>query len=151
MNPKKDARRYAKAKMDYGKGAGIKRRHINAELEKKLQDVSYREAFEAELDRLDMDRVVKGIKAEHGARAVQVEGKKVFKNVVRAGTLAAGAYTFYVNNKEGIDRIVNGVKVRIANKINKRKYKNSTKIISMTDAEKAAAYLKSVGIEANYK
>lgn len=144
---KKDAKRFAKAKMDYGKGAGIKRRHVNAELEKKLQDASYRKAFEAELEKVNMDRVVQGVKTRHAVEGVHVNGKRVFKNVVKAGTIAAAGYTFYTNNKEGIDRIARGIKVKVQNAVNKRKYKEQIKPASMTDAEKAAAYLESVGIK----
>lgn len=144
---RKDAKRYAKAKMDYGDGAGIRRRHINAELEKKLQNESYRQAFEAELGRINMDQIIDGINAKHAVKGVQVNGKKVFKNLMRAGALAGTAYAFYSSNKEGIDRFANGVKVSIKNKINKRKYKEQIRPATMTDKEKAEAYLRSVGIK----
>ena len=148
---KRDAKRYAKAKMDYGDGAGVRRRHLSAELNKKWQDESYRESFEAELEKLDMDRIVRNLKTQHAARDARNKGKRVFRTVTGLSTAAMAGYTFYSNNKDGIDRMFNTIKVSIQNKINRRKYKNSTKIVSMTDAEKAAAYLKSVGIEAHYK
>lgn len=148
---KRDAKRWAKAKMDYGTGAGIKRRHLKAELEKKWQNEAYKKAFDSELENVNYDRIVRGVNAKNKTRNAAITGKKVAKNVVRFGTLAAGAYTFYANNREGVDRIVNGVKTKVQNAINKRKYKKSTKVVSMSDAEKAAAYLESVGIKANYK
>lgn len=143
---KKDAKRFAKAKMDYGEGAGIKRRHVNAELEKKLQNESYRQAFEAELGKLNMDRIVDGVNAKHAVKGVQINGKKVLKTVTGIGSAAAAGYAFYSNNKDGIDRLANSIKVGIQNKINKKKYKKQIKPATMTDAEKAAAYLESVGI-----
>lgn len=148
---KKDAKRWAEAKMNYGTGAGIKRRHLKAELDKKLQNDAYRAAFEDELERVNYDRIIRDVNIRNKTKNAAVNGKKVFKNVVKAGTLAAGAYAFYSSNREGIDRIANGVKVKIKNAINKRKYKKHTKVVSMSDAEKAAAYLESVGIKANYK
>ena len=147
---KKDARRYAKAKMNYGDGAGIARRHINAELEKKFDDARYAEAFEEALAELDMSEIVHEIKAKNSARDLAGGLKKSFKTVVKVGTVAAGAYGFYAANQEGIDRIVNGMKVKVQNAINKHKYKKETKIVKMSDAAKAEAYLKSVGIDWHY-
>ena len=148
---KKDAKRWAKAKINYGTGAGIKRRHLKAELDKKLQNDAYRAAFEDELERVNYDRIIRDVNIKNKTKSAAVNGKKVFKNVVKAGTLAAGAYTFYSNNKDSIDRVVNNVRVKFKNAINKRKYKKETKVVNMSDAEKAAAYLESVGIKANYK
>ena len=147
---KKDARRYAKAKMNYGEGAGIARRHINAELEKKFDDARYAEAFEEALAELDMSEIVHEIKAKNSARDLAGGLKKTFKTVAKVGTVAAGAYGFYAANQEGIDRIVNGVKIKVQNAINKHKYKKETKIVKMSDAAKAEAYLKSVGIDWHY-
>lgn len=148
---KKDAKRYAKAKMNYGDGAGIARRHLNAELEKKLADPAYAAAFEAELAKIDMEGVVREIKTKNNAKAVAGGFKKGIKTVAKVGTVAAGAYTFYAANQEGIDRIVNGVKVKVSNAINRHKYKKQIKPVSMTDAQKAEAYLKSVGIDYHYE
>lgn len=147
---KKDAMRYAKAKMNYGDGAGIARRHLNAELEKKLADPAYAAAFEEELGRINMEHVVRDIKTKNNAKAVVGGVKKSVKTVVKVGTAAAGAYAFYAANKEGIDRIVNGVKVKVSNVVNKHRYKEDTKIVKMSDAKKAEEYLKSVGIEWHY-
>lgn len=148
---KKDAKRYAKAKMNYGDGAGIARRHLNAELEKKLADPAYAAAFEAELAKIDMEGVVREIKTKNNAKAVAGGFKKGIKIVAKVGTVAAGAYTFYAANQEGIDRIVNGVKVKVSNAINRHKYKKQIKVVSMTDAQKAEEYLKSVGIDYHYE
>ena len=148
---KKDANRWAKAYMDYGTGAGTKRKHLKAELSKKMQDTAYAEAFDRELDNVEYSKVLKGIKTEHATKSVAINGKKVFRNTVRGISLAAGAYAFYTNNREGIDNAVNGIKIRIKNAVNKRKYKNNTKIVSMSDAKKAEAYLRSVGINAHYE
>lgn len=147
---KKDAKRYAKAKMNYGDGAGIARRHINAELEKKFDDAKYQAAFEEELAKLDMEQIVREIKTKNNAKDLAGGLKKSIKTVAKVGTVAAGAYTFYAANQEGIDRIVSGVKIRVQNAINKRKYKKETKIVRMTDAQKAEAYLRSVGMEWHY-
>lgn len=148
---RKDAKRYAKAKMNYGKGAGIERRHINAELEKKMHDESYKQAFDAELEKLDMESIVRDVKIRKGSQSVAINGKKVLKTVAGAGALAASGYTFYVNNKEPIDRVLNGIKVKVKNVFNKRKYKKQIEPASKDDIEKANAYLKSIGVDYIYQ
>lgn len=147
---KKDALRYAKAKMNYGDGAGIARRHINAELEKKFDDARYAAMFEEELSKIDMEQIVREVKTKNNAKDFAVGAKKTFKTLAKVGTVAAAGYAFYDNNREGINRIVIGVKIRAQNAINKWKYRKHTKIATMSDAQKAEAYLKSVGIDWHY-
>lgn len=149
---KKWAERYMKAKMDYGEGAGIKRRHINAELDKKLADPEFAEAFGRELMYVDTERIVRETKAKNRRKAFVQGGKKAIKTAARAGAVAAGGYAFYTNNRESIDRFVGNAKIRIENAINRHKYKKETeKVVNMMDVEKANAYLKSIGFDYTYK
>ena len=148
---KKDAKRYAKAKMNYGTGAGIDRRHIKAELDKKMQNQTYKQAFDAEMDKIDYEKIVRDIKVKNKAKNSALNVKRGVKNLAKAGTLAATGFTVYSAHKEEIDGIVNNVKIAVKNRINRIKYKKHTKIVNMSDAKKAEAYLKSVGIDYTYE
>lgn len=148
---KRDAKRYAKAKMNYGTGAGIERRHIKAELDKKLQNGTYKRAFDAELDKINYEKIVREIKVKNKTKDGISGVKKTVKGLAKVGTLAAAGYTFYATNKDGIDRLGRSVKNLVTSKINRWKYRKQTKIVKMSDAAKAEAYLKSVGVDWNYE
>ena len=71
----RDARRFAEAKMNYGKGAGTQRKLLNAELSHKMENSLYQEAFNdalAHIDEADVARRIKTRKSvEKGAKAVR--------------------------------------------------------------------------------
>lgn len=96
---RRDAKRYMEAKMNYGKGAGTKRKLLDAELSKKMKDAAYKEAFEYALSRIDQSEVVK-----------KVRNKKTVKHAAetaRKGYYAARrASNFYYRNKSWIDELV---------------------------------------------
>lgn len=83
----KDAHEYAAAYMGYGEGAGTRRKHIEGTVGYKAEFVpGYREAFEAEHAKQNMEKHAKTAKSGHRAKTV---AKAVDRNT-RA--LASGKY-----------------------------------------------------------
>lgn len=106
---KRDAKRYADAKMYYGKGAGNRRKLLDAELSKKKKDPEYSKMFDEELSKVDMARSAKKAKAERTTRDVAYRTKVNTGKILRvAGPIAvtvAGIY--YARNKDKVDSFVN--------------------------------------------
>jgi hypothetical protein len=55
----KDAERYLAAEMFYGEGAGVRRRHMDAEVFQKQTDPLYYDAFMKAYESLDLDKFAK--------------------------------------------------------------------------------------------
>lgn len=75
----RDARRFAEAQLNYGKGSRINRRNLNIELEHKMRDPMYREAFETALQDIDDGKVYKKIKTRKSLENAYRKGKKVYR------------------------------------------------------------------------
>lgn len=89
----KDAKRYAEAKMYYGEGAGIRRRHLQAELAKKKKDPVYKEAFNEAVEKANYAEAAKKAKTERKARdAAGIAKSAVHKYVMPAAMIAAIVY-----------------------------------------------------------
>ena len=102
---KKDAKRYANAKMYYGEGAGTRRKLLKAELSKKMKDPVYKEAFDRYTQNADYARSAQRAKRERHARDTVSAGKRVTKKyVIPAATIAATAY--YATHKQQVDYFV---------------------------------------------
>lgn len=56
---KKDAKEYARAKMFYGEGAGIRRKLINNTVKERSKDPSYKTEFDKAMSQQRMDKHVK--------------------------------------------------------------------------------------------
>ena len=61
---KKDAKEFARAKMYYGDGAGIRRKLIKASVDEKSKDAFYKSEFEKALATQNMDEHAKKAKKE---------------------------------------------------------------------------------------
>jgi len=104
MNPiekeaARDARRYMEAKMNYGKGAGTQRKLLKAELERKMENDIYREAFDDALVHVDQADIARRIKAKKNVE----KGVKTARNGYYAARRLEGAYH---RNKSLIDTIL---------------------------------------------
>lgn len=110
---RKDAREFARAKMYYGEGAGIRRRLIEAKVDSKSHsNPNYARAFRAELDRQDMaDHAVKASR-ERRRRDVTETASKNAKGLLTGNTerLSSGvlvvAVVGYFAHQTGLDKVV---------------------------------------------
>lgn len=99
---KKDAKRYANAKMYYGEGAGTRRKLLKAELDKKQKDPVYKEAFDRYVENADYARSAQRAKVERKTRDTAAKAKRITKNyVMPAAMVAASAY--YATHKQQVD------------------------------------------------
>ncbi len=94
----KDARRYAEAKLNYGKGAGTQRKLLDAELKEKMANEIYKAAFEAALAGIDKAGVVEKIRKKKGVQRAVEGARKGVRTVRRAENM-------YYRNKGLIDRV----------------------------------------------
>ena len=94
----RDALRFMEAKLDYGKGAGTKRKLIKAELENKMQDDAYRAAFNDALMNIDTDIIMRRI--EH-----RKELENAAKNAKRTYRTAKRGVRFYAKHRDIFDFI----------------------------------------------
>ena len=109
MSIRKDALEYAKAKLNYGEGAGLLRRKIGAKLSEKLQDEDYRIEFEKELEDIDMSDLQDCVDREHRVKAGLKIGKKILAGL---GITLTTAIPVYLANREQINTAVKaGAKV----------------------------------------
>ena len=102
---RKDARRYAEAKMYYGEGAGNRRKLLKAELDRKKKDPRYAKRFEEYAANENYASAANKAKFERGARDTGKKVKRVAKAVGGVAVVAAGIY--YAANKDKVDRVVN--------------------------------------------
>ncbi len=86
MQAKMDARRYAEAKMNYGRGAGNKRKMIQATVDERMRDPEYRAAFQEELGKINYEPIVEKVenrkKLEKGYEGVKKgmrTGRRLFR------------------------------------------------------------------------
>ena len=108
-NARKDAMMYAEAKMDFGKGAGIKRRHVKAALDVKFRDKNYKKAFDDALAQTNYRVATKKAKTAHDVRAAKeqaVRSTKMVANFLTGTSSLAAAYILYANNKPAVDNFI---------------------------------------------
>ena len=102
----KDAKKQAFAKASYGKGAGIRRRHVNSELDRKLKDPEYKKMFDEEMEKINWSKVNRKAKISRNTTDAKNQAVDTTKAVATfltgTGTLAA-AYVLYTQNKPAVD------------------------------------------------
>lgn len=81
---KKDAKRYVKAKMGYGEGAGTRRKLLKAELSEKMKDSTYKSAFDNYVENANYEKAGRAAKRERRIRDI------TSNKVVRTGAKIAG-------------------------------------------------------------
>jgi len=112
----KDAKRYADAKMFYGKTAGTRRKLLNAELNKKKKNVpGYEEEFNKAIEVVDYAKSAKkAVRKRHtidAAYRTRVTVKQILG--ITGGLTATAAAFVYHKNKAQIDNFV----IRFAHQI----------------------------------
>lgn len=104
---KKDAKRYADAKMYYGEGAGTRRKLLNAELDRKKKDPEYKKAFDEYVENANYALSAKKAVRERKTRDGAAKAKRILKRYgIPAAGFAGGLY--YVTHKSQIDSMVVG-------------------------------------------
>lgn len=83
----KDAKEFARAKMYYGEGAGIRRRQINNTVKSRSKDSAYKESFDRNLERQDLAKA-----------SVKARSKRKRTDLVKGTTKTA----------KGVHHILNG-------------------------------------------
>jgi hypothetical protein len=111
----KDATEFARAKMYYGEGAGIRRRQINAQVTQRSKDPAYKEAFDKSL--ADQDMAKAGAKARGQRKRTDtvkttkktvkgihhiLNGNSQYANVAAAVIVGGAMYA----HKTGIDKML---------------------------------------------
>ena len=106
---KKDAKRYADAKMFYGKGAGTRRKLLKAELDKKKRTIpGYEKLFDNEIKNVDYAKSANKAKVERSYKDTTYRARvtiKQFLGVTGPLTVAAGS-ALYLANKDAVDNFV---------------------------------------------
>lgn len=112
---KKDAKRYAKAKMFYGEGAGTKRKLLKAELERKKKRMpGYKEALEDELNKVDYGNAAKQAKRSRLAIDSYNTGRRWVKKAAALATPVVSIGVSYYAYKNQ-DKIIDFVNKRVPN------------------------------------
>lgn len=119
----KDAKRYADAKMFYGKTAGTRRKLLNAELNKKKKDLpGYEDAFNKAIESVDYAKSAKKAVTKRHAIDAKYRARVTTKQVLGiTGPLTVAAGTaLYMKNKDKVDSFVIDQSKKIANIILKK-------------------------------
>ena len=105
----KDAKRFAEAKMFYGKTAGTKRKLLKAELDKKKKDLpGYEDAFNKALENVDYAKAAKKAVRTRTKKDVAYRTRVTTKQILGVTgplTVAAASYA-YQRNKPQVDAFV---------------------------------------------
>ena len=120
---KKDAKRYADAKMFYGKGAGTRRKLLKAELDKKKRTIpGYEKLFDNEIKNVDYAKSANKAKVERSYKDTTYRARvtiKQFLGVTGPLTVAAGS-ALYLANKDTVDNFVRNQFTKIVGEIARR-------------------------------
>lgn len=104
-----DAKRYADAKMFYGKTAGTRRKLLKAELDKKKSQMpGYEDAFNKALGNVDYAKSAKKAVVERKTKDAAYRTRVTVKQILGVtGTLtAAAASVLYARNKPTVDNFI---------------------------------------------
>lgn len=116
----KDAKRYADAKMFYGKGAGTRRKLLKAELEKKMKNIpNYEKLFNDKIKTVDYAKSANKAKVERTTKDVTYRTRvtiKQFLGITGPLTVALGT-TLYYANKNKVDSFVSKQFQRVVSQI----------------------------------
>ena len=105
----RDAKQYAKAKMAYGEGAGVQRRHIKAELDKKMKDPSYKKSFDDALEAINYAKATRQAKRWRKGQDAKKQVKrssKALANALTGTSSLAAAAILYTRYKPQVDSFV---------------------------------------------
>ena len=117
----KDAQRVSDAKAAYGNGAGTRRKLLSKEINEKMKNPDYKDAYEEASKHVDVQKSLKRAESLHkhsgdfdrGQRlsdSGKTTSKIILKAVGQAAISAAGGYAAgYVNVKNGGDRNVSTI------------------------------------------
>lgn len=94
---KKDAKKYARAKMYYGEGAGNRRKLIKARVNERSKDPVYKKAFDDAYSKQNMERHASAAKIERRTR----DSKKYATAAVSTGLVAYG-----IAQRTGADKVI---------------------------------------------
>lgn len=111
----KDAKEFARAKMFYGEGAGIRRRQINATVKSRSKDPAYKEAFDRNLEGQNMAKRAVEARSARKRKDVSNSTKKTAKGISHvlkgnsqyanvAATLIVGGATYA--HAKGFDKTI---------------------------------------------
>lgn len=119
---RKDAKRYADAKMFYGNTAGTKRKLLKAELDKKKKTIDgYEDAFNRELETVDYaksaKKAVRVRKTTDAAYRTRVTTKQILG--VTGPLTVAAATVYYSANKPKVDAFISKQARRAASSFKK--------------------------------
>lgn len=105
---RKDAKRYADAKMYYGEGAGTRRKLLKAELSNKMKDEHYKKAFDYYMQGADYEKSAHRAKRERRTRDTVKKVRTTTHKVESAlGVTAIGvASVYYLSNREQINNAI---------------------------------------------
>lgn len=85
---KRDAKKYARAKMFYGEGAGNRRKLLNAKISERSKNPIYKKAFDDAMNKQNMERHATNAKIERKVR----DTVKHVPTIAVSGLVAYGAY-----------------------------------------------------------
>ena len=120
---RKDAHEYARAKMFYGEGAGIRRKKIKARVDTRSKKSElYRKTFEKALTEQNMDKHAKAATRERNVKDTTASVKKTAKgifnivtgNATRVASSALALY--YIAKITGADKKISEIGSNIVNK-----------------------------------
>ena len=123
---KKDAKRFADAKMYYGKGAGTRRKLLNAELNKKKKDIpGYEQAFNDQLKNVNYAKSAKKATKERKVRDTAHKTRMAAKQFTGiTGSLAVGAASlYYSRNKQQVDSIISNAASKVVSGVTNQRNK----------------------------
>lgn len=115
----KDAQTYAKAKMAYGQGAGIQRRHVKADVEAKMRNPAYKKSFEDAMNTINYAKATNKAEKWRKGEDRKIQTKRSVKATAKflTGTSSlAAAGILYAQHKEKVDGVVRNAfdKVKMA-------------------------------------
>lgn len=108
---RKDAKRWADAKMYYGEGAGNRRKLLKAELSNKFKNEEYKKAFDRYLEGADYEKSAKKAKRERHTRDTIKTSRTTLHKVekVMGISLVGAAAAYYVSNPEKVNTFIKNV------------------------------------------
>lgn len=99
MSVERDAYRYVEAQLNYGKGAGTKRKLIKEELNYKFQDPNYKAAFDDAVNQIDRAAVMRKI-------SQRKDFENSFNMTMRGYRKAKRFGNFYYRNQSWVEPIL---------------------------------------------
>lgn len=125
---KKDAKRFADAKMYYGKGAGTRRKLLKAELDAKKKNLpGYEQEFNNQLKNVNYSKSAKKATKERHVRDTAHKTRMAAKQFTGiTGSLAVGAASlYYSRNKQQVDSAISNAASKAISAVKSRQARNT--------------------------